>query len=98
MVQCMEAWFLADRAALEEYYGQGFKSQSLPRNPKIEDIPKQDLMQGLEAATRETTKGNYHKTKHGFEILERIDPSKVRTASKFADLFFIELLTLTPKS
>ena len=91
----MESWFLADRAALEKYYGQGFRQ---PGKQNIEEIPKGDVIDGLKAAARETKKEIYHKTQHGFEILERIDPSKVRTASKFADLFFIELLTLTPKS
>lgn len=94
----MESWFLADRSALEKYYGQGFKQKSLPGNPNIEEIPKGDVIDGLKTAARETKKETYHKTQHGFEILEKIDPSKVRTASKFADLFFIELLALTSKS
>ncbi|HEY6292163.1 MAG TPA: DUF4276 family protein [Terriglobia bacterium] len=31
MVQCMQAWFLADREALGEFYGQGFLAGSLCR-------------------------------------------------------------------
>ena len=84
MVQCMESWFVADKAALGEYYGQRFRENSLPRNPKVEEIPKRDVMDGLEAATSETTKGRYHKTNHGFDILERIDPDLVRDASNHA--------------
>jgi hypothetical protein len=92
MVQCMESWFLADKAALAKYYGNKFKATALPQNPKIEGISKQDVMKGLEGATKATeTKGAYHKTKHGFEILERIDPAAVRQASPFADAL-IELL------
>ena len=30
MVQCMEAWFLADRAALTRYFSDGFNENSLP--------------------------------------------------------------------
>jgi len=34
----MEAWFLADKPALAEYYGNKFKAAALPQNPKIEEI------------------------------------------------------------
>lgn len=85
MVQCMESWFLADKKALAGYYGQGFKEQALPQNPKIEEIPKKAVMEGLGAATKASkTKGEYHKTRHGFDILELIDPKKVTAASQFA--------------
>jgi len=90
--------FLADKAALQKYYGQGFKEKSLPGNPNIEEIPKDDVIDGLKAAAGDTAKETYHKTQHGFEILEKIDPSKVRAPSKFAELFFIQLLALTSKS
>jgi hypothetical protein len=86
MVQCMESWFLADKKALAAFYGQGFREHALPPNPKIEKIPKNEVIGGLEAATRPSkTKGEYHKTKHGFDILGLIDPSKVTSASDFAD-------------
>ncbi len=86
MVQCMESWFLADKKALANYYGQGFKEQALPPNPKIEKILRKDVMEGLDAATKASkTKGAYHKTRHGFEILGLIDPKKVANASPFAD-------------
>jgi hypothetical protein len=91
MVQCMEAWFLADRKALAEYYGDKFNSSALPGNPKIEEIPKRDVMRGLAGATKLTTKGVYHKTRHGFELLEHIDPAAVRRASAHADAL-VELL------
>jgi len=39
-------------------------------------------------ATRATrTKGTYHKTNHAFEILGRIDPSKVEAGSPHAKSF-----------
>jgi hypothetical protein len=84
MVQCMESWFLADRAALQGFYGQGFKPNALPGNPAIEAIAKQDVMEGLSRATRDTTKGQYHKTRHGFAILESLDPAKVAGCSPYA--------------
>jgi hypothetical protein len=80
MVQCMEAWFLADVPAVAQYYGQKFNASALSGNPNIEAIPKQDVMSQLHSATRATSKGSYHKTRHGFDILERIDPGRVPPA------------------
>jgi hypothetical protein len=64
MVQMMESWFHADKDALECYYKTGFRKAALKANPNVEEIAKQDLIDGLKAATKETTKGKYHKTKH----------------------------------
>jgi len=88
MVQCMEAWFLTDNAALAEYYGNGFKQSALPRNPRIEEIGKRDVLRGLERATVETSKQAYHKTRHGFDILKRFSPEAVRNGSPFAAALF----------
>ena len=84
MVQTMESWFLADVDTLECYYGANFRRQALPQNPDIEDVPKQDVDNGLDRATRDTGKGRYHKGRHSFEILERLDPEKVVAASPYA--------------
>ena len=56
MVQCMEAWFLADRRILIDYYRHNFNANALPGNPNPEQIPKRDVMSHLSQATRETTK------------------------------------------
>ena len=86
MVQVMEAWFLADRQVLAGYYGQGFTAGSLPGQPNIELISKQDVFRALRQASKNTkTKGEYHKTKHGFDLLELIDPNRVRAASVHAE-------------
>jgi len=93
MVQCMESWFLADRKTLAKFYGQGFNSNALPKQANIEKIPKTDVNQGLDAATRYTkTKGKYHKTRHGFDLLAQIDPRKVRDVSEFAENLCLVLL------
>ena len=84
----MEAWFFADKAMLADYYGDGFSQSALPPNPKIEEIPKKDIFQGLEQATVKTSKKAYHKTRHGFEILERLDPHAVQVSSPFAAALF----------
>jgi uncharacterized protein DUF4276 len=89
MVELMEAWFLADPEALEGYYGNPF-----PRayNPRVEELPKADVLARLRDATRHTQKGPYHKTKHAPHILERIDPAKVRKAAPNCERLFHEVL------
>ena len=84
MVQVMESWFLADPEALQSFYGQGFRPQSLRANPNTEEVFKQDVFNRLDAATRATTKGRYDKGRHSYEILGRLDPSKVTKASPYA--------------
>ena len=91
MVQTMEAWLLADKPVLISYYGQGFLAGSLPGQPNVENIPKQTLFDALKHATRPTQKGEYHKTRHAFDLLEKIDPAKVRQASGHANRLFAVL-------
>ena len=83
MVQIMESWFLADPDALKSFYGQRFKPQSLPANPNIEQVSKQDVLDGLARATRDTTK-RYNKGRDSFELLGKIAPEKVTKASPYA--------------
>ena len=95
MVQVMESWLVCDPETLAEFYGQGFRRRALPRNPQIEDAPKADIQRGLENATRDCeTKGAYHKGRHSFALLARIDvdnvcalaPSVVRLRDVLTDL------------
>ena len=81
MVEMMESWFHADKDALEAYYKNGFRKAALKPNPKVEEIPKQDLIDGLKAATKDTAKGKYHKTKHAPALLQSIKPALVRKLS-----------------
>jgi hypothetical protein len=92
MVQLMEAWFLADTAALSSFYGQGFREAALPGNPKVEEVPKQDVLAGLKRATETTTKGDYHKTRHAPRLLELIDPEVVRRVSPNCRRLFEKVL------
>lgn len=95
MVQCMESWFLADPEELASYFGQGFQSSALPRNPNIEAVSKQDVFRSLENATRQArTKGVYSKGGHSFALLARIDPVRVRGASPHAERLAVTLLRL----
>ena len=84
MVQCMEAWFLADKDNLAAFFGQGFNRNALPSSQKIEDVAKRDVLEGLRRATRRCKKGEYGKGRHSFDMLEQTDPAKVMNASPHA--------------
>ena len=84
MIECMEAWFMADKQTLISYYGQGFNQNALSQNANIEAISKQDLYATLNNATRKTAKGAYSKGGHSFEILSKIDANKVIVNSPYA--------------
>jgi hypothetical protein len=95
MVEMMEAWFHADKNALAEFYGDGFKSDALKGSEKaVEGIPKRDLESGLTAATRNTKKGDYfrNKTSHGPKLLAKIDPKLVSQAAPNCALLFQALI------
>ena len=85
MVQCMEAWFLADKDRLEVFFGQDFNRNALPGNQNIEEVAKPDVLNGLKNATRQSqSKGEYGKGRHSFELLSQIDPANVLVASPHA--------------
>lgn len=91
MVQVMESWFLADKEALADYYGQGFQKNVIPQSQNIETVPKKDVLDKLKQATRRTQKGAYRKGPHSFMILAKIDPGKVIQASRYAKRFVEQL-------
>ena len=93
MVECMEAWFLADREALRKYFGQGYRDNALPSSTaEIEKVRKRDLYTKLAAASRATTtQRKYGKGQHSFDLLARLDPERVRKASPWAERFFSTL-------
>ncbi|CAA9310236.1 MAG: hypothetical protein AVDCRST_MAG68-1297 [uncultured Gemmatimonadetes bacterium] len=92
MVQAMEAWLIADPDTLARFYGQGFAANAIPRTKNVETIPKDDLVPALKRATRGTTKGEYHKTRHAFDLLAQIDPAKVRSRAPHCERLFQTLL------
>ncbi len=91
MVQVMESWFLADVDALANYYGQNFNRNTLAKIKKVEKIAKSDVQMSLTEATKNTQKGEYHKTKHGAKLLELINPKKVRAAAPHCEKMFAAL-------
>lgn len=87
MVQCMEAWLIADPDALAEHFGSEFRKSALPSNQNVEQVSKNDLLARLDGAIRGTKHGRYHKGRHSFTLLERIDPARVEEASPHARRF-----------
>ncbi len=88
MVQLMESWFLADVEALKTFYGQNFKHNAIPKQPNIEKIAKIDVENSLDKATNKTSKGQYHKIKHGADLLSKIETAKVRAKSAHCNRLF----------
>lgn len=95
MVQTMEAWFFADKGAVEAYFGRGFRKQAMSGRANVEEIPKHDLVPQLEAASQDCQKGAYSKGVHSFEVLGTIDPTKVIEGSGWARRFVDSLLRTT---
>ncbi len=95
MVQCMESWFLADRQALERHFGQGFRATALPTNPRVEEVPRAEAVEGLDRAARDTAQGRYSKGEQSFRILATLDPMKVETAAPFARRFLEAIRALS---
>ncbi len=93
MVQTMEAWLLADIEGLQKFYGQGFAANSIPKAQNVEGIDKPSLERTLKAATRATSKGEYHKIDHASKLLkEFISPKKVCDASSHCNHLFTILM------
>ncbi len=90
MVQVMEAWFLADRAALRRYYGQQFRERGIPgAESTVEDIGNPASV--LRTATRDTRKRQYHKTQHAPDLLESVDRDRVRRNAPACERLFSTL-------
>ena len=86
MVQCMEAWFLADPETIAAFFGQGFQKSHLPHVTKpVEGIAKSVIFDVLKRSTRACkTKRPYGKGEHSFKILAMLDPVRVMSASPWA--------------
>ena len=91
MVQMMEAWLVADVAALERFYGQGFRLNAIPARADVENIDKADLEDALRNATRHTQKGSYHKIRHGAKLLGFLDAATVRSKAPHCHRLFTVL-------
>ncbi len=94
MVQCMEAWILADRDALRKHYGARLQESALPANSRPPaQVPKRDLLAALEHATRNA--GDYSKGKAAFTLLALVKPGALTCF--WAKRFFAELERRAPR-
>jgi len=84
----------ADADALERFYGQGFKRGSLSKRINVEEIAKSDHLPQLEAATKDTSKGRYHKIDHPPKLLEMVSPAVVRSRASHCERLFVSLLAV----
>ena len=92
MVVCMESWFLADKEALAEFFGQGFNAGALPKREDVEAISKDDVYRCLQQASANCkTKTPYGKGEHSFLLLSKVDPEKIASSSPWAARFLKEL-------
>lgn len=93
MVQAMETWFLADRDALREYFGRGFRQNALKKWTNLEVVPKRTVLDVLKSATAACTK-HYAKGKVSFELLADINFDLVATACPHAEALLKRLRQL----
>lgn len=91
MVPCMEGWFMADWSVLVSYFGTGFRADLKP-SQKPDELTKEKVYQVLAQATKGSRKGSYGKGAHSFELLGRLDVTKVLSASPWAKRLVDELV------
>ena len=88
MIQTMEAWIIADAAAVATYYGQHFLKSALPTAQNLEGIGKASVVNALARATAQTGKKEYHTIRDAAVLLARIDPESVRRRCPSCDRLF----------
>jgi hypothetical protein len=91
MVQAFEAWLMADVEVLKKFYGQNFNSNPIPERSDVEKIPKNGLESTLKMATKNTQKGEYHKIRHGPDILAQLDSARLRKKASYCERLLVVL-------
>ncbi len=90
MAACMESWIVADKDALQEFYGKCFQPK-LPQAKDLSTITKIDIINALEKSTKECGKEKQYNTnnkKDSFKILEKVDVAKITKRNIYAKDFF----------
>ena len=91
MARCMEAWILADPKALAEYYSIGHDEDELQKldGISVENVsPSEAVKLRLNPIARKAGRGKYHKTRDGFALIGKIDPSRLEVSAPHAKRFF----------
>jgi hypothetical protein len=73
MTTCMETWFVADRAALQEHFKDKLQVSALPPLHDLEGRHRHDVQERLINATRRCSNA-YAKGIKSFEILGKLSP------------------------
>ena len=93
MVQAMEAWLLADRDALRNYFGASFRENRLPQQANLENVPQNRLEPSLRDASAACSK-QYAKGTISFEILAQINANTVAEKCEHAKSLLEHLRSL----
>lgn len=96
MVQKMEAWFIADRQTLADYFGPGFRERALPSNTNVENVSTREIDDALRIATRDCAKQGYSKGRDDVGLLNRLNPTAVYNACPNFKLLIDHLRTINP--
>jgi hypothetical protein len=79
MVTCMETWIMADRAALQTCFKDGFRPNRLLPVNGLETRLRQDVLQALENATRDCGHDRmYSKGVTSFKLLAELNPDTLK--------------------
>lgn len=79
MVQCMETWCVADRAALKKFFEPGLRDNALPPDRDLEHRGKDSVQDDLANATKDCgDRRAYRKGKRSFDMLATLDPETLR--------------------
>jgi hypothetical protein len=79
MVQCMETWCVADREALQDFFGNRLHERSLPPDDNLETRTKDDVQTALERATHPCGRDReYKKGVRSFELLACLNPARLQ--------------------
>lgn len=78
MIQIMETWIIADKKALANYCGEGFRKDELPNAQDMEGVSRSEVGRALEAAIGGSSRGRYHKIKHASDLLRQMNPDTVQ--------------------
>lgn len=92
MVQVMETWFLADRAALRTFFGSHLNDNAFSEWPALETVPKATVLNALERATA-NCKTQYAKGRVSFTLLSKVDPAEVERRCPHAQQLLDRLRT-----
>jgi len=91
MVVCMEAWFLADPAAVRRHFGPHTRANALPGPELAESRTKDAIARALDKAAAPTKARVYKKIRDGAKILAFLDPSLVRKHCLWCERLFMAL-------